>query len=106
MASPTLEVAAREQELIEDVVEVSEGVGVEGVFLRRPSMKFTPLEIRLEKLRLRLRPNRGLCVWWSEFFLLSSFALRGPGRVLYNLVVFDAFILVLLQSTKLEHSSD
>lgn len=61
MASPTEDVsaAARLQELLEDVVKVS-GVGVEGVFRRRASKKLTLLVIRLEKLRLRLRPKSGL----------------------------------------------
>jgi len=43
---------------LESVAEECEGV--EGVFFRRLSKKLTPLEIRLEKLRLRFRPNRGL----------------------------------------------
>ena len=34
--------------------------GVVGVFFRRLSKKLTPLEIRLEKLRLRFSPKRGL----------------------------------------------
>jgi len=60
MASPTEDVsAARLQELLEEVVKVS-GVGVEGVFRRRASKKLTLLVIRLEKLRLRLRPKSGL----------------------------------------------
>ena len=81
--------------LCEDVDAVS-GVGVEGVFLRKLSKKFIPLDIMLEKLRFRLRPKRGLrvgvrigeqqyqrhlCVWWSSLLFFSSF-LRGPGRVL------------------------
>lgn len=45
--------------LREEEVEL-EGVGVTGVFLRNASKKLTPLEIRLEKFRLRLRPKRGL----------------------------------------------
>ena len=45
--------------LWEDVEAVS---GVEGVFLRKLSKKLTPLDIRLEKFRLRLRPKRGLRV--------------------------------------------
>ena len=47
--------------LCEDVDAVS-GVGVEGVFLRKLSKKFIPLDIMLEKLRFRLRPKRGLQV--------------------------------------------
>ena len=79
--------------LCEEVVEAVSGV--EGVFLRKLSKKLTPLDIRLEKFRLRLRPKRGLqvqcheryenlrylCVWWSSLLFFSSF-LRGPGRVL------------------------
>jgi len=64
--------------LCEDVEAVS---GVEGVFLRKLSKKLIPLDIMLEKFRLRLRPKRGLCVWWSSLLFFSSF-LRGPGRVL------------------------
>ena len=33
---------------------------MEGVFLRKLSKKLTPLDIRLEKFRFRLRPKRGL----------------------------------------------
>ena len=79
--------------LCEEVVEAVSGV--EGVFLRKLSKKLTPLDIRLEKFRFRLRPKRGLqvrcherceilrylCVWWSSLLFFSSF-LRGPGRVL------------------------
>ena len=44
--------------LCEEVVEAVSGV--EGVFLRKLSKKLTPLDIRLEKFRLRLRPKSGL----------------------------------------------
>ena len=50
---------ATKTHLCEDVDAVS-GVGVEGVFLRKLSKKFIPLDIMLEKLRFRLRPKRGL----------------------------------------------
>ena len=34
--------------------------GVEGVFFRKLSKKLTPLEIKLEKLRFKFKPNSGL----------------------------------------------
>ena len=49
--------------LCEDVEAVS---GVEGVFLRKLSKKLIPLDIMLEKFRLRLRPKRGLQVYVSD----------------------------------------
>jgi hypothetical protein len=75
-----------------DPTDVLSGLDTTGVFLLRWSRKFTPLEIRLEKFRLRLRPKRGLCEWpeASCEFLFSSFRTlprRGPGRV------FDMFFV-------------
>ena len=40
--------------------EEEEDVELVGVLFRRLSKKLTPLDIILEKLRLRLRPKRGL----------------------------------------------
>jgi len=88
MASHRL-VVPTEQELrlgLEDSV----AEGVEGVFFLKLSQKLTPLEIKLEKFRLRLSPNKGLCEWSCGFFF-SSFGRRGPGRVLY---IFELDVMI------------
>ena len=41
-------------------LEDSVAEGVEGVFFLKLSQKLTPLEIKLEKLRFRFSPNKGL----------------------------------------------